>query len=624
MKLFCVTIFTGMTLSACGGGGDAGGENANSGSSTAGASATPTTSTSTSPAGTSTTPTGTSTTPTGTSTTPTGTSTTPTGTSTTPTGTSTTPTGTSTTPTGTSTTPTGTSTTPTGPGGNTSVVDAALPPEPQLPKALCATLIAGLKQTSGLLPASVDASRNSSNPDTVRIQNAISNCPAGQAIKLTAGSDGQNAFLSGPLTLASGVTLWLDQGVTLFASRSPADFDKGDGNCGDAAGSGNSCNALITARNTQNSGVVGDGVIDGRGGSILTSGANTGKMTWWDVAMLNKSTGKNQNNPRLIQLFGGSNFTLYRIALQNAPAFHVVPSDVNGFTAWGVKLLTPTLAYSNPGYACAAGTSPDPTTPATSPSTCFTPETTKNTDGIDPAQASNVLIAYSYLSGGDDNIAIKAHGSQASPAATHRIVHNHLYYGHGMSIGSETDAGVDGIEIRDMAIDGHDSPNGVGIRIKSDDGRGGEVKNVRYQQICMRNVKEPMIFDPYYSPGNHTLTPNFHDITVSGFHNTGSAKYGGGVLTFNGYDFNGIINVLKITLDNVIFDSAPTLSTTRHNGGPTPPSNTQFTVGPGPVNFAISPSASNNVTVTAVQKNQLSPIDCSLAFVPFPSSASPF
>lgn len=574
MKLLCVAIFCGITLSACGG-GDASGDSAGSGSTTTA-------------------------------------------------GTSTTSIATGTTSTGAGSTSTGTAGTSTTPSNSSSAVDAALPAEPQLPKIACTTLVANLKQTAGLLPASVDAGGANSNPDTARIQKAITSCAAGQAVRLVIGSDGQNAFLSGPLTLASGVTLWVDQGVTLFASRSPADFDKGDGNCGDAAGSGNSCNALITGRNTQNSGVVGDGAIDGRGGSVLTSGANAGKMTWWDVAMLNKSTGKNQNNPRLIQLFGGSDFTLYRIALQNAPAFHVVPSDVNGFTAWGVKLLTPTLAYSKQGYVCTAGTSPDPATPAASPSSCFTPDTTKNTDGIDPAQASNVLIAYSYFSGGDDNIAIKAHGSTASPSSAHRIVHNHFYYGHGMSIGSETDAGVNGVEIRDLTIDGHDSPNSVGIRIKSDDGRGGEVKDIRYQQICVRNVKEPMIFDPYYSSGNHTLIPDFHDITISGFHDTGSARYGGGVLTFNGYDLNGITNMLKISLDNVIFDSAPTLSNTRHNGGPTPPSNTQFTIGPGRVNFTIAPSASNNVTVATVQENSRQPVDCSQAFVPFPSSASPF
>ncbi|WP_081466387.1 glycoside hydrolase family 28 protein [Collimonas fungivorans] len=604
LKKQFITISACLVLGACGGGSS---NDAGTGSASTGTGSTST---------------GTGSTSTGTGSTSTGTGSTSTGTGSTSTGTGSTSTGTGSTSTGTGSTSTGTGSTSTGTGTTSTSVDATLPAEPQLPTTVCATLTANLKHTAGLLPDSVDANLVDSNPDSVRIQKQITNCPAGQAVKLIAGSSGQNAFLSGPLTLASGVTLWVDQGVTLFASRNPADFDTGAGNCGTAAGDGKSCNALITASKTQNSAVVGDGIIDGRGGSVLTSGANAGIMTWWDVAMLNKSTGKNQNNPRLIQVFGGSNFTLYRITVQNAPAFHIVPNTVSGFTAWGVKILTPTLAYSKPGYSCPTGSSPDPTTPATSPSTCFTPETTKNTDGIDPGQSSNVLIAYSYFSGGDDNIAIKASGS--APALSHRIVHSHFYYGHGMSIGSETNSGVDGIEMRDLSFDGHDSANGVGIRIKSDDGRGGEVKNVSYRQICMRNVKEPMVFDTYYSAGNHSSAPNFHDITVSGFHYLGSAKYAGGTLTFNGYALNGTVNPLKIALDNVIFDSAPKISNSPHNGGPTPPSNTQFTMGPGPVNFTVASSAANNVTIAELQKNAQAPLDCSQAFVSFPSSASPF
>ncbi|EGH26571.1 polygalacturonase, partial [Pseudomonas amygdali pv. mori str. 301020] len=40
--------------------------------------------------------------------------------------------------------------------------------------------------------------------------------------------------------------------------------------------------------------------------------------------------------------------------------------------------------------------------------TCFTPETVKNTDGFDPGQSNKVLLAYSYISTGDDNVAIKS------------------------------------------------------------------------------------------------------------------------------------------------------------------------------------------------------------------------
>ena len=213
--------------------------------------------------------------------------------------------------------------------------------EPSLPATVCATVSAGLaKNAGGLLDAAVDAATANSQPDTARLQAALNACASGQAVKLVSGSAGANAFLSGPLTLPPTVTLWIDAGVTLFASRNPADFQiAGKNKCGEAASSDNGCSALITTSPNGN-GVVGDGVIDGRGGAVLTSGAYAGKLTWWDVGALTKTvSGASQNNPRLIQVNAGSNFTVYRVTLQNAPKFHVVTSGVNGVTVWGTKVL---------------------------------------------------------------------------------------------------------------------------------------------------------------------------------------------------------------------------------------------------------------------------------------------
>ncbi|MFP4897564.1 glycosyl hydrolase family 28 protein, partial [Paraburkholderia sp. EG304] len=99
----------------------------------------------------------------------------------------------------------------------------------------------------------------------------------------------------------------------------------------------------------------------------------------------NKISGLHQQNPRLVQVTGGSAFTLYRITLQNSPNFHVVTDGVAGVVAWNIKVLAPSFAYSVSGYACPSGTTPDQKTPAT----CFTPDTVKNTDGFDPAQSRN-------------------------------------------------------------------------------------------------------------------------------------------------------------------------------------------------------------------------------------------
>jgi len=508
--------------------------------------------------------------------------------------------------------------------------------EPSLPATVCATLGASLRKNSGgLLDSAVDAPPASSQPDTARIQAAIAACPAGQAVKLVTGSQGENALLSGPLSLSGSVSLWIDAGVTLFASRKPSDYQiAGKNNCGETASSDNGCNALITTTPNGN-GVVGDGVIDGRGGAVLTSGLYANKLSWWDVGALTKTLNNaSQNNPRLIQVNNGSNFSLYRITLQNAPKFHVVTSGTSGVTVWGTKLLSPSLEYSVAGYKCAAGTTPVVSGSAnlSTPSTCFTPATIKNTDGIDPGQSQNVLIAFNHISNGDDGVAIKAHNSTTGPTANVQILHNRFYFTHGLSIGSETDSGVNGVTIRDFTIDGFDMNATSGFRIKTDDSRGGEVQNVTVDGMCARRVQQPIAIDTYYgdaSGSTSKLFPNIHNITISNFRylDTSGSIYNGSnaVLLLRGYQSQGQFDYLyAITLDNVIFDSLPGWGTT--SLAQAIPSYAELTMGPGPVSFAsvlLAAKGSNQVKVFDVRSATPAPYDCSTAFVDFPAANAP-
>jgi polygalacturonase len=449
--------------------------------------------------------------------------------------------------------------------------EPTLPPEPSLPTAVCSTLTAKLTQVGGLLPDSVDTS-----PDTSRLQAALNTCQAGHAVKLSA-DNGKNAFLSGPLTLPSGVTLWIDKSVTLFASRNPRDFDNkpGENICGTISNTTVRCVSFITANNTKNSGLVGDGIIDGRGGSKLIEH----NVSWWDIAMQAKLQQQNpahplQHNPRLIMIINSSNFTLYRITVQNAPNFHVLTIGVNGFIAWGVKIHTPTAVY--PSYNAS---------------------TTKNTDGIDPDGSSNVIIAYSYISTGDDNVAIK---TDSGPSSNIIIAHNHFYKGHGMSIGSSTSHGVSNVLVYNLTLDGADN----GLRIKSDSTHGGLVTNIKYSQVCIRNVDMPITFDAYYSSSTGTLYPNFENITVSDVHILSSTKR---QLALRGYNAE---YPLKVTFDNVISD-LPLDHVTA--------SDAYITEGPGAVtNLPIKASSASNVKLYGTP-GKSTPVDCSDVFVPFPS-----
>lgn len=498
-------------------------------------------------------------------------------------------------------------------------LDSLLPPEPQLPTNVCAQLKAQLTAVNGVLPDAVDRDPAKSNPDTARLQAAIDTCPAGAAVKLV--GDGEyNAFLAGPFHIKSGVTLWVDKGVTLMASRSPADYDLGDGICGTAQPKiKNRCENWITAKDTINSGIVGEGTLDARGGAVMTSGPYAYKASWWDLSMQSKAKPKlEQNNPRLMHIEGGKNFTLYQITVSNAAKFHIGSNDVERITAWDMKLITPSLAFSVPGYKCPKGSFPEPGK-LDKPSTCFMPEVVKNTDGFDPGTSTYVTLAYSFISTGDDNVAIKSGGKKGGPFTRHHLyAHNHFYYGHGMSIGSETDAGVNDIQVWDLVTDGMDSGHGVGIRIKSDGKRGGEVSNVVYQDVCMRRVKEPLIFSPYYDKTDRTdLAPNFHDIVLRNFHYVDypKAKYNKGTLTLSGYAEGDKLNPLGITLDNVVFDQMQKIKQPHHH--------INYTFGPGKVvNFPLQKL--DSIKVDDKQGGESQAYGCpDSVFKKFPSEMSP-
>jgi polygalacturonase len=305
------------------------------------------------------------------------------------------------------------------------------------------------------------------NDDTARIQAAIDQCPVGQAVRLSA-----SRLVSGPLVLRNGVSLLIDAGTTLYASTNPKLFDRGAGTCGTVDKLGKGCKPLITATGIKGSGIYGEGVIDGHGGHVVDGATES----WWQLARRAQKEDARQNVPRLIEVTNAQDFTLHRVTLRNSPNFHVTLNNVDGFTAWGMRIDTPATA--------------------------------RNTDGIDPISSRNITIAYSHIRTGDDNVAIKAGGS--GPTENISILHNHFYSGHGMSIGSETNGGVRRVLVDDLSMDGTTS----GLRIKSDVSRGGLVDQVSYRDVCLRDVKAPIDISTRYNPkAEGTLVPVYTNIT---------------------------------------------------------------------------------------------------------------
>jgi polygalacturonase len=530
------------------------------------------------------------------------------------------------------------------------MLDERLPFEPRLPDLLraCSTLKADLTSAAFASPSATDPDVDSSaavavnpansNPDTARIQTALNSCHEGGVVRLAA-AGANNAFLAGALTLPSGVTLWVDSGVTLYASRYPADYTASGlvaGNeCGNASSTttGKACLSFITvAAGASGSGVAGLGTIDGRGGSALTGGPKAGIMTWWDVSLLNKVSGFSQNTPILLDLTqGGKDFTLFRIALLNSPHFHVKIDSYDGFVAWGVQVLTPSLAYSVANYACA--TLPSTKVAATSPGTCYTPDFALNTDGIDPGGSRNVLIAFSYISDGDDNVAVTASNSSNCittangfcSSSNTLVAHNLFYYGHGMSVGSGTEGGVTGLYVWDLSIDGEDSSNGAGLRIKTSPGAGGEV-SATYAKVCIQREKQPLVIDPFYSTPSSTTAfqPDLHDIRYFGIHavNFAGAKYP------NSTNWNNVMNgvsasnlLTDVVLDNVFFDVAPAWGNSSKASFTGSPNFASFVIGTGSTSFTV-PTTGQDVTVTGAPDGTATSekaVDCSNAFPLFSS-----
>lgn len=411
------------------------------------------------------------------------------------------------------------------------------------------------------LTASTIAKSDEEKLDTVRIQKALDSCRKGHAVVLRAGWRA-NAFLSGPLELREDVTLLIDHGVTLYASRDPKVYETSPGSCGVVNEQRNGCRPLISVSHVAGAAVMGDGAIDGRGGANLLHQ----NVTWWQLAEQARAGGR-QQVPRLIVADHADDFTLYRITMRNSPNFHVVYNHGDGFTVWGLKIDTPRRGA-------------------------------RNTDGVDPGGSRNITITQSYIRTGDDNVAIK--GGEAVSNIT--IAHNHFYWGHGMSIGSETNGGVSHIRVTDLSLDTPDS----GIRIKSMGTRGGLVQDVVYDDVCIRKSPKPIDISAAYSangPVKGDSPPTFRDITL---HNVRVS--GGGRMLFEGYDEN---HRASVRLDNVqLTDEEAYTYSLQH---------ADLFFGPGPVNLAPPPGIDSKVHGTP---QRIIASSCNSKFVPFPATPS--
>lgn len=185
--------------------------------------------------------------------------------------------------------------------------------------------------------------------------------------------------------------------------------------------------------------------------------------------------------------------------------------------------------------------------------TVFNPKWAQNGDGIDISASKNVIIYNTKVNAGDDGICMKSSGDpkDGEPLLQNVIIAECIVndaHG-GFVIGSNTDGGMKNIFVSDCIFDGSD----VGIRVKSNSGRGGDVKQIYIDNIKMKNIQEEAIlFDTLYSDApvgstkeneaaQHTggKIPYFHDFYISNI----NCESAGTAFLFNGLPQKLIENI---------------------------------------------------------------------------------
>jgi polygalacturonase len=217
--------------------------------------------------------------------------------------------------------------------------------------------------------------------------------------------------------------------------------------------------------------ISGSGTIDGNG------------LNWWYAGP--------PNRPYMIYFSRCYRVLIQNVTLQYPPKMHIVfKNGAGNITVQGITINTP----------------PSP-----------------NTDGIDLI-GTNCLVQNCSISDGDDNIAL---GSSGSSAVSSDILITNCTFGigHGVSIGSNTSAGVSNLTVINCTFSNTD----YGIRMKSDNnatssgnGRGGIAQNLSYLNLVMTNLTYGAIV--IYSYYNEYGTPIGITPAIAASQSVGSAN----------------------------------------------------------------------------------------------------
>jgi polygalacturonase len=308
-------------------------------------------------------------------------------------------------------------------------------------------------------------------------------------------------YLTGAIELQSHMTLEVESGAVLLGSPDPADYplrnspwplDRKE------------ISSLIYAEKAEDVTIRGHGTIDGQGqhwwrrmGWPTRLKVPRDQRTPEELAQLALLT---NGRPQLIRLVECKLVRVEGLHLINSGSWTVHPLMCEFVTVDGVTIENPV---------------PSP-----------------NTDGINPQSSRNVQIMNSRIDVGDDCVTLKSGINQIGrkvgrPDENITITNCVMLRGHGgVTIGSEMSGGVRNVVVSNCIFQGTD----VGIRVKSQRGRGGVVEGFNVANVVMQDVKSAFTITTFYQgsdkPGDvfpvDEGTPVFRD-----FHFTNITARGG-------------------------------------------------------------------------------------------------
>ena len=283
--------------------------------------------------------------------------------------------------------------------------------EPSFPS-VCSQLTAALTSVNDDIPASVDAMVT--NPDQARIQLALNGCAGtGQAVELSIDGAGHNAFLTGPLTMPSNVTLLVDPGVICLLLAQRAGLRQGCRHAHLRHRQLCQCNRFVPAADRdsrhldqrRHHGLWQAGRPRRRSADQCLPVDLPGPKLVGIVhhRQRRRQSAESALHPDCIPAPATSRCTRSRCATRRSST-SPPPARSSDFTAWDIKIVTPTSS--------------------------------RNTDGIDPGNATNFTIT-----GRGSRMATTISRS-GPPARRSRsnisVTNNRFFAGHGESIGSYT------------------------------------------------------------------------------------------------------------------------------------------------------------------------------------------